>query len=248
MASHGVGIIVAATSRASGGGVESRVVVLVVLFAAVLIVRHLRHAGSKREGFKQSSLAVSEIRAPGIPQGNTVEPGGPATSGVQMSLATQLNALIVDAPRKTQKTMPRAVQRLEQEILQGEVVKYLLLTEAIAGDPSFLVVTDRRVIMALAINSVDVDYSQLEAVDFTDRYFNSGSNGFRLVIQRGTDRYPILGKDLATGQTVANYLKSRIGGAAEAAEMKICPRCAEEVKAAAVVCRYCNHEFSNSPA
>ncbi|MCM8736569.1 DUF6232 family protein [Azospirillum sp. A1-3] len=31
-------------------------------------------------------------------------------------------------------------------------------------------------------------------------------------------------------------------------DTKICPRCAETIKAAAVVCRYCNHEFSPSLA
>jgi len=32
-------------------------------------------------------------------------------------------------------------------------------------------------------------------------------------------------------------------GAAETSEMKTCPRCAEEVKAAAQVCRFCGHSF-----
>lgn len=30
-------------------------------------------------------------------------------------------------------------------------------------------------------------------------------------------------------------------------DMKSCPRCAEKVKAAAAVCRYCNHEFVTTP-
>ena len=31
-------------------------------------------------------------------------------------------------------------------------------------------------------------------------------------------------------------------------ETKVCPRCAETVKAAALVCRYCGHDFSEAPA
>jgi hypothetical protein len=33
----------------------------------------------------------------------------------------------------------------------------------------------------------------------------------------------------------------------EAGGEKVCPRCAETVKAAAAVCRYCGHEFSHEP-
>ncbi|WP_213340173.1 zinc ribbon domain-containing protein [Ancylobacter lacus] len=31
-------------------------------------------------------------------------------------------------------------------------------------------------------------------------------------------------------------------------DTKVCPRCAETVKAAALVCRYCRHEFTAEPA
>jgi len=33
-----------------------------------------------------------------------------------------------------------------------------------------------------------------------------------------------------------------------ASEMKVCPECAEEVRAAARICRYCRHEFASAPA
>ncbi|MGD0189537.1 MAG: superinfection immunity protein [Rhizomicrobium sp.] len=39
-------------------------------------------------------------------------------------------------------------------------------------------------------------------------------------------------------QTVVN-----VGGGSSADATKICPRCAETVKAAATVCRFCNYEF-----
>jgi len=35
---------------------------------------------------------------------------------------------------------------------------------------------------------------------------------------------------------------------APSAATKICPKCAEEVKAAATVCRYCHHEFAQAPS
>jgi len=31
-------------------------------------------------------------------------------------------------------------------------------------------------------------------------------------------------------------------------DTKTCPRCAETIKAAAVVCRFCNHEFNQEAA
>lgn len=44
------------------------------------------------------------------------------------------------------------------------------------------------------------------------------------------------------GETVRNGLKN--SGFVQDSEAKTCPRCAESVKAAATVCRYCGHEFA----
>lgn len=46
--------------------------------------------------------------------------------------------------------------------------------------------------------------------------------------------------------TVTYGLRERegVGNAAAMTDEKMCPRCAERVKAAALVCRYCGHEFS----
>ncbi len=35
---------------------------------------------------------------------------------------------------------------------------------------------------------------------------------------------------------------------ATASVMKVCPRCAEEIKVAALICRFCQHEFDSNPS
>ena len=46
----------------------------------------------------------------------------------------------------------------------------------------------------------------------------------------------------------ANDLKKEAETARELAVSKICPKCAERVKIAALICRYCRHEFQPSAA
>jgi len=41
---------------------------------------------------------------------------------------------------------------------------------------------------------------------------------------------------------------AKLKSEAEIADSKVCPRCAERVKAAALVCRYCSHEFAPAGA
>jgi tRNA(Ile2) C34 agmatinyltransferase TiaS len=48
---------------------------------------------------------------------------------------------------------------------------------------------------------------------------------------------------LVLGIPIARKL-TRIGHAEE----KTCPRCAEQIKAAALVCRFCGYEFPKSPS
>ncbi len=50
----------------------------------------------------------------------------------------------------------------------------------------------------------------------------------------------------AGGGKETQSVESPIAGTSATTGMKACPQCAEEVKAAARVCRYCGHEFPDA--
>jgi Uncharacterised protein family UPF0547 len=108
-----------------------------------------------------------------------------------------------------------------------------------------------------------VPYESIVGLEFRSAIFAGSRLGFlQLVIHGGpekkshgfTDRRELLADENTIAwqrskkngefEAARDFILSRIGGTADA--VKTCPDCAEHVKAAANVCRFCGHRFDTA--
>lgn len=97
-----------------------------------------------------------------------------------------------------------------------------------------------RVQIKNAFGTSDILRSQIEMVDCVRPIFAAASYG--TVVLRGTGVDQVQLRNIPEPERLRDEILRRQPEAT--VEEKVCPECAEKVKAAALVCRFCGHKFA----
>ena len=97
-----------------------------------------------------------------------------------------------------------------------------------------------RVQIKNAFGTSDILRSQIEMVDCVRPIFAAASYG--TVVLSGTGVSQLQLRNIPRPERLRDAILRRQPEAT--VEEKVCPRCAEKVKAAALVCRFCGHKFA----